>query len=198
MQKIIIAFFLFFNIVSISTFADSGLVKFINHAHESFSINNTDQQKSAQLIGLPISIPADTDKNYHITLSNADVGSHYQYESDNGKLHFSINVRSKQTFIHHHSTFQTVDYLTVNWENCLQDSDIHYVLPLFWNDSSYLNGQAVRVDSHNNAIIGIFSQEPKNVLTVMSYNTDKDGTGTDHNPQYQNPLNKKPLQQCIQ
>ncbi|GEM_PF-6646377 len=179
-----IALFLFFNITATSAFSDSGEVKFINHSNETFTLNNTDAQKSAQLIGLPLTIPINTDKNYTVTLSDANVGSHYQYSSADNKLHFSIDVKSTQTYIYHHTSKQSVDYLSINWENTLQNSDIHYVLPLFWKDDSYLNNQAVRVDADNNAIIGIFSEEPKNVLTVMSYNTDKDGTGTDHNPQY--------------
>ena len=66
----------------------------------------------------------------------------------------------------------------------LSSESINFVLPLFWQDDSYKQDQPIRVDSDNNAVIGIFSKKPKNILTVMSYNTDKDGTGTDHNPKY--------------
>lgn len=176
--------FLIFSIIATSTFSDSGAVKFINHSHEIFTLTNPDVKKTAQLIGLPITIPTDSDQNYYLTLSDANVGSHYQYSSQDGKLHFSIDIKSMQNYVNHHTAKQTVDYLSVNWENLLYHSDIHYVLPLFWKDDGYRDSQAVRVDSDNNTIIGIFTKEPNNVLTIMSYNTDKDGTGTDHNPQY--------------
>lgn len=183
MQKTI-CLFLCCTLFVASAFSDSGAVKFINHSNETFSLVNADAKKTAQLIGLPITILSHSDQNYYLSLSDADVGLHYQYSSQDGKLHFSIDVKSAQNYIYHHTTKQNIDYLSVDWENTLENSDIHYVLPLFWKDDSYISGQPVRVDADNDAIIGIFSNEPKNVLTIMSYNTDKDGTGTDHNPQY--------------
>lgn len=178
--------FLLCNVITLSALGDSGDVKFVNQSNDTFSIHDTNSQKSAQLIGLPISIQSNSDQNYHVSLSDSHVGEHYQYTNTSGNLHFSIDVKSTQNFIYHHALKQSVDYLSVNWENILQHSSIHYVLPLFWNDNNGSVDQAVRVDSDNNAVIGIFSSEPTNVLTIMSYNTDKDGSGTDHNPQYNN------------
>lgn len=180
-KKIILLFFL---IIAPSAFSDAGIVKFMNHSSETFTLVNSDAKKTAQFIGIPMTIPSNSNQNYYLTLSDADVGSHYQYFSTDRKLHFSIDIKSTQTYIFHHTTKRTVDYLSVDWENILENSDIHYVLPLFWNEPSYITEQPVRVDTDNNALIGIFSQEPNNVLTIMSYNTDKDGTGTDHDPKY--------------
>ncbi|MDP1573538.1 MAG: endonuclease/exonuclease/phosphatase family protein [Coxiellaceae bacterium] len=176
--------FLFGIIVTGNVFADAGDVKFINHSQETFVLTAESNAQKAKQLGLPAVIQSDTDQNYYLSLSDANVGEHYDYATTDGKLHFSIDVKSTQTNIYHHVLRQTVDYLTVNWGNVLQNSNIHYVLPLFWKDDSYESGQQVRVDADNNAIIGLFSEEPKNALTVMSYNTDKDGTGSDHDPQY--------------
>lgn len=182
-----IGLLLFLNIITTAAFSDAGEVKFINHSDETFLLKNVAKAKAATLIGLPTKIESDTDQNYEVSIADADAGQHYEYVSENGKQHFSIDVKSAPNYIFHHTAYQNVDYLSVNWENLLQNSDVHYVLPLSWQDNNTVDGQQVRVDSDNNAIIGIFSQKPANAITIMSYNTDKDATGTDHNPIYNKP-----------
>lgn len=177
--------FMIANVAFMETFADSGNVKFINQSNETFSIQDANAEKLAQLIGLPIYIKSHTDKNIHIALPDSTIGQHYEYTNQNGSLHFSIDVKSIPSYIYHHTSKQSVTVLSVDWGNLLQHSDIHFVLPLYWKNNNGID-QLVRVDADNSAVIGIFPQEPSNVLTVMSYNTDKDGTGTDHNPQVNN------------
>lgn len=176
-----------------TAFCDSGDVRLINYSTEMFVLHCTlphgrvTECLRNTSIGLPTAIPSNSDQNYRITLIDTDVGKKYEYTSTTTNNHFSIDIKSMQNFVDHHTTVRTIEYLSVNWENILQQSsNIHYVLPLFWNNSNSMDGQPVRVDTNNNALIGIFSQKPTNAITIMSYNTDKDGTGSDHNSKYNN------------
>jgi endonuclease/exonuclease/phosphatase family metal-dependent hydrolase len=160
--------------------AASGYVKIVNDSSQNFTL--TTNQQLAKSIGLPDVLPHNSEQNYFMTLSNSESGNDFVYRNDAGKT-FKVHTDSAMTFVDHHTLLQKMPYLTVDWGDFTKDFEINYLLPLTWNDSNSVSKQQVRVDT-DDGVIALYKQKPDYVLTVMSYNTDKDGTGGDHDPRH--------------